>query len=282
MQIVRESLEDYSFYENQLYESVLNEKFDIENFKRKIANVRDKHKLVDKLLTQLKAETTSYSIKKNFGMAFILVYLVSLGIKNNKWEGTKNYYDSLEKAASELVSQEVTTDTIKNKALEISQENDIFREPSSLRASNEIINFIKKHEGLRLEAYNLGDGKITIGYGHTGGNFKVGDKITKEQAQELFQSDLKKKEIGLQRMFSQWAERGNDIQISQNMYDALLSMSYNIGLKGLRNTEFIEHVEQEDFMAAAEKIKNTKVSKKFPGLEKRRKAEYELFSKDLI
>jgi hypothetical protein len=89
--------------ENQLYESILNEKINIENFKKSLANVRDKNKLIDKLLTQLKGETTNINIKKNIGIALILIYLVSLGVKNNKWAGTN---DLLKKSAIELVAKD--------------------------------------------------------------------------------------------------------------------------------------------------------------------------------
>ena len=50
-------------------------------------------------------------------------------------------------------------------------------------------NMIMNYEGLALEAYRCPAGKVTIGYGTTvypdGTPVKIGDKITKERAEEL-------------------------------------------------------------------------------------------------
>ena len=74
------------------------------------------------------------------------------------------------------------------------EQKEIFKDPSQLTGSKAAINLIKKHEGLSLKAYKIGDGMITIGYGHAepekNSKFKVGDKITKHQAEELFLHDL--------------------------------------------------------------------------------------------
>ena len=57
---------------------------------------------------------------------------------------------------------------------------------------------VKGSEGLRLEAYRCTEGALTIGYGHNcdaspvEGIDRVGDKITKIQAVELFSKDLSK------------------------------------------------------------------------------------------
>jgi hypothetical protein len=116
--LVSESYE-YSF-ENQLYESVLNEKFNIQSFKKSLANVRDKNKFVDKLLSQLKEETTSYNIKKNIGIALCVIFMINMGIKNNKWAASKEYNEALEKAGTELAAkEEVNKEDIKTQANKI-------------------------------------------------------------------------------------------------------------------------------------------------------------------
>lgn len=55
---------------------------------------------------------------------------------------------------------------------------------------------VKESEGLRLTAYRCTEGVLTIGYGHNcqvnpvAGIKKVGDRITQEQADVLFERDL--------------------------------------------------------------------------------------------
>jgi lysozyme len=156
-------------------------------------------------------------------------------------------------------------------------------DPIKMEVSDELVEHLKNEEKLELTAYALGDGKITIGYGHAEpikkSKFKVGDKITLKQADKLFRKDLKRTEKGIKRIFKHWKKQGIDILLTQSQYDAMVSMGYNMGISGLRQTEFIQLVKQGKMEEAAEKIKTTKLRKGFPGLVKRRLKEYELFSK---
>jgi lysozyme len=81
------------------------------------------------------------------------------------------------------------------------------------------LNLIKEHEALRLNAYLCPALVWTIGYGHTR-TAKQGMKISIEQADALLREDLA------------WAEKEvNDIgvQLTQNQFDALVSLVFNIG-----------------------------------------------------
>jgi lysozyme len=81
------------------------------------------------------------------------------------------------------------------------------------------LNLIKEHEALRLNAYLCPAQVWTIGYGHTR-TAKQGMKISIEQADALLREDLA------------WAEKEvNDIgvQLTQNQFDALVSLVFNIG-----------------------------------------------------
>ena len=50
---------------------------------------------------------------------------------------------------------------------------------SNMKASSDIIEYIKSKEGCRLTAYKLsGEDYYTIGYGHHGPDVKEGQKIT--------------------------------------------------------------------------------------------------------
>lgn len=88
-----------------------------------------------------------------------------------------------------------------------------------MKLSDKGIKFMKSFEELRLTSY-LCESKVwTIGYGHTAG-VRKGQKITEEQAEEFFRQD------------SAWAEKAvNNLQLnlSQNEFDALVSLVFNIG-----------------------------------------------------
>lgn len=156
-----------------------------------------------------------------------------------------------------------------------------FKDPLQLEVSESGKNLIKEHEQLRLKAYSIGDGMITIGYGHAGrvkvSKYKIGDKITEEEANRLFEEDLREASDGVDRIFKQWKKDGKDIKVTQDMYNSLVSMTFNAGVGNIRKSDFIQHLKSGDYIKAGESIKTFATSKKFGGLEKRRKDEAKLF-----
>lgn len=152
------------------------------------------------------------------------------------------------------------------------------------KSSKEIRDFIKEEEGFSLKAYALGDGMITIGWGHaektSKSQFKVGQKITEEKAQELFDEDMKEAEAGLNRIFEEWKEKGINIQVNQDMYDAMVSMIFNMGIGRFRNSDFIQLVKHNKLKEAKEKILTTSV--KYKGVKDRRRDESALFGKGIL
>jgi lysozyme len=85
-----------------------------------------------------------------------------------------------------------------------------------------------------LKAYYDSKNVITIGYGHTGG-IKITDTCTKEQAEAFFNSDCAKFEAQLNGCVS-------DITLTQNQYDALFSLLYNIGIARFRPSTLLRRV----------------------------------------
>lgn len=157
-----------------------------------------------------------------------------------------------------------------------------YHDPLSLKLSHDGWGHIKKHEGLRLKAYRLGDNKITVGYGHAEpmrtSKYKVGYTISEKQATKLLFEDVNIAAAGVKRMFDEWKQEGVYIKITQNQYDVLVSLAFNMGVSAFRNTKFIQKLKQNDFSKAAELIKSTRVNdKKFPGLSIRRLKEYKKF-----
>ena len=125
---------------------------------------------------------------------------------------------------------------------------------------------IKDFEGLRLKAYKDSAGVMTIGYGHTGK--LLPNAITKAKAEEYFDSDV----ISAEKKVNKY-----HYNYTQNQFDALVSFAFNIGnidqltANGTRTLD--EILEKIPLYVYAGGVKST-------GLEKRRKAECELFSSD--
>jgi len=109
------------------------------------------------------------------------------------------------------------------------KENATKWQPSKL-----INEFVKQQEGLKLKTYTCKGGVLTIGYGHTK-NVKEGQKITIEEAEQLYLEDIKETTDNLNR-------RLETLQIStkiqQHHFDAMFSLSFNCGLKA---TQLILH-----------------------------------------
>lgn len=167
-------------------------------------------------------------------------------------------------------------------------------------SSDTLLNHLKWEEGsIRdkgepvLTAYNLGDGAYTIGYGHAifpneqeGYDFLPRynriipgrTKITKADAEILLKDDIKEAESIINRILDQWEEQGITPPITQGMYDAMVSMAYNMGPK-IRKSDFIQYVKQGDFKGAKEEILNTssRMFNKYPGLKTRREKEAKMF-----
>ena len=142
-------------------------------------------------------------------------------------------------------------------------------------------NHIKNEEKLKLKAYKLGDGMVTVGYGHAERvgktKLKPGQRISEEEARKLLKEDLTEAADGVRRIFSDWKSEGVDVKITQSMFDALVSIAYNAGVTGLRNSQIMKFLKEKEYKKASESILNFKVRKRFPGLKVRRQKEYDLF-----
>lgn len=173
--------------------------------------------------------------------------------------------------------------------------------PPRIRKSSEgLINHLKYEEGSirhkgqpNLVAYDLGDGAYTIGYGHAifpdeqeGFDFlprysKIvpgRTTITKEDAETLLKDDMREAESIVNRILDQWEEKGIKPPLTQGMYDAMVSMSFNMG-RGIRTSDFIQAVKRGDLDLARKLILTTSENlfDEFPGLKSRRKKESEMF-----
>jgi lysozyme len=121
---------------------------------------------------------------------------------------------------------------------------------------------------------------ITIGYGHaepaSTTNKVAGEtRITQETAEKLLKEDVQNAADGLNRLLQRWKKAGVEYDITQGMYDAMVSMIYNAGIGNFLKSKFIQYVKNKEYDKAADEILNFYVT--YPGHVKRRKKEYNLF-----
>ena len=125
------------------------------------------------------------------------------------------------------------------------------------------LNLIKEFEGLRLVAYKCPAGVWTIGYGHTY-NVKEGDVITEAKATEFLLDDIS-------NAVDIVSGSTMDVELTQNQFDALVSFTYNVGVKKLNPNDPTIANEFKKWIYAGKEV--------LSGLVRRRKAESELYFK---
>ncbi len=183
-------------------------------------------------------------------------------------------------------------DAVYDKAPEVAstfkKEVVVKKEIAPRASSDKLMQMLKQEEGSIqqkgepvLDAYKLGDGMITVGWGHAekieDSQFAPGQKITREKAEQLLASDVADAENGLNQILDDWDAAGIKVKITQPMYDAMTSMIFNMGIGNFRKSDFIQLVKQGKYDEAAERILTTNVT--YPGHVIRRQRESNLFLK---
>lgn len=142
-----------------------------------------------------------------------------------------------------------------------------------MELSQKIKQLIKGWEGCKLTAYRCPAGVLTIGYGHTGPDVTPGKRITQEEADRLFDTDVRKFAAKVAPLFA-------GVTLNNNQFDALVSLSYNIGSLSVKAPTLLRKVKANpnDPSIRAEFLKHVNarvngVLKPLPGLVKRRTAE---------
>lgn len=260
-----------------------------DNIQSIVNKISDKKKALLNLIKRFNAESNSYNRKRLAKILVILFLSIYSGEKIYHGVISNDNKTSLINSISN--ENEISIDKIINYVKElINGKEEIKKAPAiekyfsvdTLKTSDVAKNTIKKFEKLVLKGYKIkGDGKITIGWGHAEpirkSKYKRGQVISKQLAEDLFVIDIKKAEDGVKRMFSQWKAEGNDIKITQGMFDAMVSIAFNAGVTGLRTSSFIQLVKAKKFNDAHNEIINVRNTGKFGGLDIRRKAEQELY-----
>jgi lysozyme len=146
-----------------------------------------------------------------------------------------------------------------------------------MKSSNNGIRLIQEFEGLRLTSYLCSAGVPTIGYGatyyHDGSKVKLGQTITREQANQMLVDHLKEFEGSVTGLL-------NGTKVNQNQFDALVSFTYNLGAGNLAKSQLLRFVKANpnDPKIAAEFHKwNRAGGEVVTGLVRRRKKEAQLY-----
>ena len=147
-----------------------------------------------------------------------------------------------------------------------------------MKISKEGALFIQTREGYKTDAYQDGAGIWTIGYGHTGKEVKKGMVITKQEADSLFLKDIE--------LFEKELESLLEYPVKQYMFDAMLSLMYNIGYGAFKNSSLLRELNKNKgigteiiakYFLLFNKITVRGVKKVSNGLMRRREAESIIF-----
>ena len=145
-----------------------------------------------------------------------------------------------------------------------------------MRTSAAGVDLIKHYEGLRLNPYLCPAGIATIGYGST--HYPDGRKVTlvdrpltEDEADALLAATLQPFEQAVNKMVT--------VEITQGMFDALVSFAFNLGGNALRGSTLLKKLNQGDKSGAAAEFQKWvyTAGAVLPGLVKRRESERKLF-----
>lgn len=151
-----------------------------------------------------------------------------------------------------------------------------------LKMSNKGLELIKQFEGFRSAPYRDAVGVWTIGFGNTyypdGRKVSANDKpLTIGEASQL-KLDIINKDFApaVNTLLADEIKAG---KVNQNMFDALVSLSYNIGTGALSRSSVIRHLKQGNKQKAADAflLWVKAGGRTLNGLVRRREAERKLF-----
>lgn len=141
-----------------------------------------------------------------------------------------------------------------------------------MKTSQKGIDFIKRHEALRLNAYLDAVGVWTIGYGHTK-TAKKGMTITEAEAEKLLVDDLKTAENEI---------NSHNLPLKQHQFDALASFVFNVGVGAFRTSTLLKRLKADVNHPDIINQLNRWIyggGKVLSGLVKRRRQEADIYTK---
>ena len=141
-----------------------------------------------------------------------------------------------------------------------------------MKTSQKGLTLIKKFEGFSDKEYICPAGKVTIGYGHVIlPNEDFQQPMTKKEAEILLKKDLEPRELALNKFLK--------VKISQNQFDALMSLIYNIGVANFKQSTLLKFINDRLFDKVPDQFRRWKYINKVAskGLLNRREEEIKLW-----
>jgi lysozyme len=142
------------------------------------------------------------------------------------------------------------------------------------------IDLMHEFEGLRLEAYLCPANVPTIGWGNTyyesGRGVEMGDVITRERADKLFQWVADSFAIRVRSLVK--------VELNENQFSALVSFAYNLGVGNLKSSTLLKkvNINPNDPTIFNEFLRWNKAGGQvLAGLTRRRQAEVNLYFKPI-
>lgn len=139
------------------------------------------------------------------------------------------------------------------------------------------IAILHEHESLRLNAYLCPAGVPTIGWGNTyyenGKKVRVGDKISKSRADELFENITND-------VFVPEVKNLLKVRLNDNQFSALVSFAYNVGIGNFQKSTLLRKVNtnpNDERIADEFKRWNKSNGRVLNGLIRRRNDEAKLY-----
>ena len=188
---------------------------------------------------------------------------------------SKTIFDYLRKLSGGVLTQAQVIATDKLLSIDLDAVKNMLGIPELMSVSNKGVDLICEFEGKRLAAYDDGVGVWTIGFGTikypNGVRVKKGDTCTLDQAKEYMRHDLIE--------FEHTVNSSVKVPLNQNQFDALVSLSYNIGSSAFKSSTLVKKLNTGDYQGAADQF-NVWVNaggKRMQGLVNRRDREKLLF-----
>ena len=283
---------EWDFTTNKFYDRVNNIESDI---KKSASYVRTAEQGIEFIKT-LVGKVTKLPDTIKSDVIKLAIASMALGMGYNQLVNIENKVEPVSKETT-MVSQALDKEIEKKETKEVEPKYMVNQDAPY---SNELVNFLKYEEGddeFKGEpvttAYSLGDGMITIGYGHaepitgTKGKYYTSEtmtqgvtKISKAKAEELLLKDIKENaNYVMHYIVKKISKQKNGIKITQPMFDAMVSLSFNHGIGNLIKSDFVKELKAGNIKKASELIKNLGTSGKFnKSISNRREKEREMFN----
>lgn len=162
----------------------------------------------------------------------------------------KDIFDYLRKLSGGILTQAQVVATDKLLSIDFDAVKKMLGVPELMSVSAKGVDLICSFEGLRLTAYDDGVGVWTIGFGTikypNGVRVKRGDTCTLEQAKSYMKHDLIEFEHTVNSLVK--------VPLNQNQFDALVSLTYNIGSGAFKGSTLLKKLNLSDYKGAADQF----------------------------